>query len=907
MSIPADDLGAGPHDVFLSYARVDGLETAQKLYTDLTQAGFGVWWDKSNQYGIPIGADFATEIQRGIRRSKVMVVLLTPGAVRDDGFVPNEIAYALAHNIRILPVMLLDCVAPLRIVQANWLDARTDYRFARDALIEALRSGQASGKLWRKSGSIHFPIPRITVGRHDFREMIFELVDKMSFAGVPDFEDALHLVVSKPRLGKTALMHRLRLDVAAAGGALALYVDLSAAGSGTTGVHDPIVAFINAMWAQLLEYSTDAQRFYQQIIPEFTTAKTLIYLKGALHATAAKRPILLLIDNLHLDEKKFLWEWTAQAHVGQRIIAVATVTDSAVSPVSKELRGRRKTLAPLQARDIAQAFDPPLEMDLAYRVFELCNGYPDQLESLLERWVEVKQVAFVGDKPRLLGEPEPPDLWDSDIEAAIDEAMTVLQLTDEQDDYTLTEWLTCAALQGSVFSELLLAAVMSEDVTPEQTAAWLDGFSALNPPILRPAESHLPIAGRFFEFDPAGLSVILTANAHPTDIAYYSARLIDAIERLMQPLSVRDLILTWAGRGIEALLAHHQAEATPPDAAQQAIEAHPITRHYRRYHGFADRGQKIAAQHLYIDLLTAQGAQPVQLWPLWRDLGRMLQGYAPNPVALTAFRRARRLAYQAKENRLELAYQTYLISVVCPYQHSLLQHAWQLLPEPLSALEPTSPQASEWIKDQSERYRAGRESLRDLLNTIAVILHALGVLARDTGRYDDARALLERALGIKETLGDAREIVLSLGALGVLARETRRYDEARALLERALGMLEALGDARGIALSLYELGVLARETGRYDEARALHERALGMQEALGNAREIASSLGALGLLARDEGKPKQARDVYEQALALLEQLGLAHEIAVVKASLQLLDQAEPSQTPADPSPDNPTD
>src|SRR5438874_13666277 len=67
--------------VFISYARKDGAQLAQRLQADLSAKGFDVWLDTQRLHG---GASWTDEIERAIDRSRVVLALLTPGSYASE-------------------------------------------------------------------------------------------------------------------------------------------------------------------------------------------------------------------------------------------------------------------------------------------------------------------------------------------------------------------------------------------------------------------------------------------------------------------------------------------------------------------------------------------------------------------------------------------------------------------------------------------------------------------------------------------------------------------------------------------------------------------------------------------------------------------------------------------------------
>ncbi|MCD4687566.1 MAG: TIR domain-containing protein, partial [Anaerolineae bacterium] len=127
------------HDVFISYARRDGLSYAEDLERDLCAAEFAVWRDKRD---LDPDQDFTAELEKAIEHSARVVCIITPDVKRDNSFVRREIGYALAIGRPVIPLIFADTVPPIHIVNvtredfthAPWSQAVAD-------LIARLRRG----------------------------------------------------------------------------------------------------------------------------------------------------------------------------------------------------------------------------------------------------------------------------------------------------------------------------------------------------------------------------------------------------------------------------------------------------------------------------------------------------------------------------------------------------------------------------------------------------------------------------------------------------------------------------------------------------------------------------------------------------------------------------------------------
>jgi eukaryotic-like serine/threonine-protein kinase len=166
---------------------------------------------------------------------------------------------------------------------------------------------------------------------------------------------------------------------------------------------------------------------------------------------------------------------------------------------------------------------------------------------------------------------------------------------------------------------------------------------------------------------------------------------------------------------------------------------------------------------------------------------------------------------------------------------------------------------------------------------VARSLNNIANVHQTMGAYDDAKALYERALAIREkALGPEHpDVAGNLSNIASVHQTTGAYDDAKALFERALIVLEtALGPEHPhVAMCLNNVAVVHFETGAYENAKALYERALAIREtSLGPEHpNVSTSLNNLGLLHQATGAYEDAKAVHERALAIREKaLGSEH-------------------------------
>ncbi|WP_327025192.1 toll/interleukin-1 receptor domain-containing protein [Micromonospora sp. NBC_01739] len=89
------------HDLFCSYARIDGADVAEQLYAELTALDLDVWLDKAE---IKPGKSMARQMDNGLRLASAGVVVLTPAYLAGRFWTERELG-ALLHKDTVIPVL----------------------------------------------------------------------------------------------------------------------------------------------------------------------------------------------------------------------------------------------------------------------------------------------------------------------------------------------------------------------------------------------------------------------------------------------------------------------------------------------------------------------------------------------------------------------------------------------------------------------------------------------------------------------------------------------------------------------------------------------------------------------------------------------------------------------------------
>jgi hypothetical protein len=125
--------------IFICYSRADG-EFAVRLDNDLDSAGFDSFLDQND---IPPGARWDEFVEKALKESTTVVVILSPASVSSQN-VLDEIGYALREGKRVIPVLRQACQVPMRIDRLHYIDFTPSYGTGFGQLTSALKADAAT-------------------------------------------------------------------------------------------------------------------------------------------------------------------------------------------------------------------------------------------------------------------------------------------------------------------------------------------------------------------------------------------------------------------------------------------------------------------------------------------------------------------------------------------------------------------------------------------------------------------------------------------------------------------------------------------------------------------------------------------------------------------------------------------
>jgi DNA-binding CsgD family transcriptional regulator/predicted negative regulator of RcsB-dependent stress response len=142
------------------------------------------------------------------------------------------------------------------------------------------------------------------------------------------------------------------------------------------------------------------------------------------------------------------------------------------------------------------------------------------------------------------------------------------------------------------------------------------------------------------------------------------------------------------------------------------------------------------------------------------------------------------------------------------------------------------------------------------------------ILAAENGDYAEAIRQARVALGIFDQLDVPRRTALAATVLGSAHRYLGDQAAARRSFERALSLREAIGERQGVSVALNNLALLELDDGNLDRARELFEQTLVIKRQLGERQSLAVGLSNLSDVLIKLGRVDAAASTLAEAAEL---------------------------------------
>ena len=169
--------------------------------------------------------------------------------------------------------------------------------------------------------------------------------------------------------------------------------------------------------------------------------------------------------------------------------------------------------------------------------------------------------------------------------------------------------------------------------------------------------------------------------------------------------------------------------------------------------------------------------------------------------------------------------------------------------------------------------------------------NAIGIGYERLGELDAAVDEYERAVAMRERLGDKPALAKSLRNLAIAQAKLGRRTDAERTLMRVKGILETLGDRASLATLYNDRGVVAEEGGDFGEALSFYRQAYAIRQQLDDPVAIGESLNNVGYASYRMGDYDNATAYWTQALALYQKLDDRNGILHIQQNNALLQSA----------------
>jgi Nif-specific regulatory protein len=670
------------------------------------------------------------------------------------------------------------------------------------------------------------------------------------------------LIEGPEGVGKSRLLREFRL-FAAIGGAQV------GRGSGTAENPQPLGSFRQALGSLGIELGTAFEAPEAETDPR---ARYRLYREIALRIadrSAAGSPLVLLLDDLHLDgrEDEELLTLLAEELRTRKALVVAsrrTLQEPARKPDSLPVL----SLPPLDRVETAHLVDACLGVSglpasFYGWIFERSAGIPGEIHLLLRHLVE-DQVLLYRD-----GE------WKPSLAA-------LSRWAGSTDTLESKEWQRIAALPAPDREVLEGAAVVAEPFSLETLTALLEGdsqvvYERLSTLVSQNYLELLQEAGgiryvlsqrRFQQFLYAGIETERRVLLHRRLAVLLEERLLWGEEDLDVAVAehfwragerVRSLpYLLRAAEKATSVYGYPQAAGFYGRAAEAAAEA-------------GDPEMEVRALVSQADALSAAGSYQRALRICEVLLGRPdLHPSRSRDGAVRARMDLRKGRLHSRLGEHEAALDSYregLLQTTGMAPADVAEVEIDLLHGEAVALRDLADWDSAFSTARLALARAGREG-HDRQR--ATLLNFLGMMYSRRGDWRRAGRLLRRGLRVAEKVGDEALCLKLRNNLGNVLFQTGDYEQALSHYSRNLAFCERTNDLWGEYFALNNLGTVEGSRGNWKGAREPFLRSLELTRRLGaRENEVRARLN-LGEAEEVLGNWARAQRHYERALRLLE-------------------------------------
>jgi tetratricopeptide (TPR) repeat protein len=172
------------------------------------------------------------------------------------------------------------------------------------------------------------------------------------------------------------------------------------------------------------------------------------------------------------------------------------------------------------------------------------------------------------------------------------------------------------------------------------------------------------------------------------------------------------------------------------------------------------------------------------------------------------------------------------------------------------------------------------EALKEFIQTndkkgIAMAYNSLAIIYSQTGDYNKALKYTEKAREIYLVIGDIRKLSRALNNMAdIYGDYLKEYKKAKILYEKALKIKEELGDKEGIALVKSNLGVLYGHMGNLSLALTYFDDSRKIYEETGDKTGLSMVYQNKGKALQEAGLHHKALKEFQKSLVISSKVGL---------------------------------
>lgn len=181
--------------------------------------------------------------------------------------------------------------------------------------------------------------------------------------------------------------------------------------------------------------------------------------------------------------------------------------------------------------------------------------------------------------------------------------------------------------------------------------------------------------------------------------------------------------------------------------------------------------------------------------------------------------------------------------------------------------------AKSWYQQALALFQEGEAYPPEEATAFAQAFNDLGIVHREQGDFEEARARCKRALALNRQSGNRKGEAEALNSLGVTAYYQRDFGEALVHYRQAVEISRSIGDRTGEGWFLQNLAMAIKETGEYGQTIEYLSAALYILQATGDKWGESNAWNGLGMLYQELGDLQTAHECLNHGLQLSQEIG----------------------------------